>query len=130
NWNNRTFTLVELAPGSGTWQPLLPWMQLPEGVLVDAAKSSDFATSQPVLSVALNLPPCNGLPVSSSECAYQIFTPAGGLAESTGMATEPQILRLVPGMMVDGKLAPVAHSVNYYDVIINRYTGIAKVDRP
>ena len=129
DWDNRLFMLVDLAPGATKWNQVSPWFELPEGVLVDPAASSSFASSLPALPQALNLPPRRGEAISASQCAYQIFTPSGGLSDSAGMASDPQVLRLVQGMLNSGQVQETARG-NYYDVIINRFTGIAKVDRP
>jgi len=129
DWNNRLFTLVDLAPGAAKWSRVSPWFELPDGVLVDPVESSGFSSSLPVLPQALNLPPRSGEAVSASQCAYQIFTPSGGLCDSEGMANEPQVLRLVQGMFNGAEVQLTARE-NYYDVVINRFTGIAKIDRP
>jgi len=129
DWNNRLFMLVDLAPGAARWNPVTPWVELPEGILVDLDESRNFTSSLPVLPCALNLPPRNGESIDASKCVWQVFTPGGGLADSAGMANEPQVLRLVQGMLNGGQVQLTARE-NYYDVVINRFTGIAKIDRP
>lgn len=130
DWNNRLFMLADLAPGATKWNQVSPWFELPEGIVVDNDKTnSTFFVSLPALPQALNLPPRRGEGITASQCAYQVFTPSGGLSDSAGMANEPQVLRLVQGMLNGGQLQKTAQE-NYYDVIINRFTGIAKVDRP
>jgi prepilin-type N-terminal cleavage/methylation domain-containing protein len=121
----------------GTWKMLAPWRSLPEGVRFDpgapvTAPAENFLSATPPSS-PLALPGTvqfHGQPVNvPNDVAYQIFAPDGTLTKGT-----PVQLRLVEGadaatgILYTGRKSG-AQPVNYYDIVILRETGQAKVER-
>lgn len=127
--NNRALVLVEKTTGATSWKPITRWSKLPDGVVVDAAGSADFINQIPAVGSSPNLPPFSGRAVTANDCAYQIFLPTGNLALSSTVSQPPPVLRLVEGVS-DAGGQHRANAQNYYDVVINLFTGIPKVDRP
>ncbi|CAN5385364.1 hypothetical protein BH09VER1_BH09VER1_07420 [soil metagenome] len=124
-WNNRAFVLMELSPGSSTWNPVTRWCKLPDGVVVQPATYTG-STSAPT---PLNLPSLEGKTVAASECIYQVFSPSGALLTS-GVASGSPSIQLYEGTSGSGGQVTVQNTANYYSVVINPYTGLAKIDRP
>ena len=120
------------------WRMLAPWRSLPEGVRFDP--------SAPVVDPAANFlsmspTPPSALPSSvqfrgktvdlTSDVAYQIFGPDGTLTKAA-----PVRLRLVEaadlgeaGIIYTGQKTPAGPPANYYDIVILRETGQARVER-
>lgn len=128
-YNNRALVLVEKTVGATTWKPITRWNKLPEGVVVDATGSADFIDQIPNVGSTPDLPSFAGRTVNASDCAYQVFLPGGNLAPASVVSQPPPVLRLVEGTSDAGGPHP-RNSQNYYDVVINLFTGIPKVDRP
>ncbi len=122
-WNNRRFVLMEWQAGAAIWTPLTRWVHLPDGIAVDAKESAEFITEEPSLPGVLNLPACEGSSVSAGDCSYQVFGPDGGLFPPVGKSRVSHVVRLIEEKRQ-------TTTPNYYDVVINAYTGIAKIDRP
>jgi hypothetical protein len=121
------------------WKMLAPWRSLPEGVRFDpdavTAPAVNFLTMSPT-------PPPFPLPASvqfhghavnlTTDVAYQIFAPDGTLTRG-----EPVRLRLVeaaenltgPGIIYTGRKGISGKPANYYDIVMLRDTGQAKVER-
>jgi prepilin-type N-terminal cleavage/methylation domain-containing protein len=129
--DNRLFCLMELAPGESAWTPVTPWRVLPEGVVVDASRSAGFLSSPPV-TPALAAPAFRGREVAAY--AYQVFRPDGAIRGAAAAGNPPLSLRLVNGIVENGELryfAPGNSSpANYYDIILNVFTGLPRVERP
>ncbi len=122
----------------GAWTMIAPWRSLPEGVRFDpdapvAAPVVNFL-SNPKPSSPSNLPgtiPFHGTPVDvANGVAYQIFAPDGTLTKGS-----PVRLRLVEGaedtgtgILYTGRKAG-GQPANYYDIVILRETGQAKIER-
>jgi hypothetical protein len=124
------------------WRMLAPWRSLPEGVRFDP--------SAPVIAPAANFlsmspsPPSSpsALPSSvqfrgkavdlTNDVAYQIFGPDGTLTKAA-----PVTLRLVEaaenlggaGIIYTGQKTPSGPPANFYDIVILRETGQARVER-
>lgn len=126
DWNGRLVVLLELS--GNTWKPVTRWMQLPAGVTVDFSESASFFASTPNIAPSPTLPPYERNTIAIAQCGYQIFAPGGRLL-TTGITnpTSP-LLRLVEGSN-DGQQVVKQNSGNYYDIVINRFTGIPKIDR-
>lgn len=127
--SNRLFVVMELTPGAVEWTPLTRWCRLPDGVVVDPQQSATF-TASPSVGVPLNLPKYEGAEVQAGNCVFQVFQPSGGLMSNSGASTVAASLRLCEGIGAAGGAATVQNSGNYYAVVINPYTGLAKIDRP
>ncbi len=128
--------------GDTAWRMLAPWRSLPEGVRFDP--------SAPVISPAANFLSMSPTPPSSpsalpgsvqfrgktvdltNDVAYQIFGPDGTLTKAA-----PVRLRLVEaaenlggaGIIYTGQKTPAGPPANYYDIVILRETGQARVER-
>ncbi len=136
--NNRLFILMELTPaasatGSPTWTPVSKWEILPPGTVVDPS----VMNQSPSPTLATPLPSLNykGTAISSSDCAYQVFLPSGGLLSPVASVNTPPFLRLVTGAMNGSNITYTGNKSagipsNYYEVTINPYTGMLKVTRP
>lgn len=124
------------------WKMLAPWRSLPEGVRFDPGA--------PVIAPAANFLSMTPTPPSSpsafpssvqfrgeavdltNDVAYQIFAPDGTLTRGA-----PVKLRLVEaaenlagtGIMYTGPKTPAGPPANYYDIVILRETGHARVER-
>ena len=124
------------------WRMLAPWRLLPEGVRFDP--------SAPIVSPAANFLSMSPAPPSSpsalpssvqfrgntvdltNDVAYQIFGPDGTLTKAA-----PVRLRLVEaaenfggaGIIYTGQKTPAGPPANYYDIVILRETGQARVER-
>lgn len=127
--SNRLFILMELAPNESAWKPVTKWCRLPDGIVVDPTKSTTF-TASPNVSHPLSLPTFEEGAVSTGDCVFQVFLPSGGLLVNAGSPTEASSLRLFEGIGASGGQAAVRNAANYYSVVINPYTGLAKIDRP
>lgn len=132
--NYRLFTLVETqtdAAGTVTWKQSMPWQMLPKGVLVDRDNSLDFISVIPALTTSIGNLKYAGKNVAQGTYAYQIFLPDGRLLSDTSV--NPPSLRLI-GAVINTSTAQVKKtdtgSANYYQITLNQYTGIPKVDRP
>lgn len=128
--NGRAVILLELSGSPAKWSPISRWTTLPDGVLIDpdSSRSVGFFGNSPTVSPAVTLPSYGGAAMDPNNCAVQIFAPGGRLL-TTGMAnpTSP-LLHLVLGTM-DNQTVRSQNTANYYDIVINRFTGIPKVDR-
>jgi prepilin-type N-terminal cleavage/methylation domain-containing protein len=121
------------------WRMLAPWRSLPEGVRFDPgapviAPAANFLdmVSRPLPSPLPSSVQFRGQAVNlASDAAYQIFAPDGTLTRG-----EPVRLRLVEaaenlagaGITYTGRKSG-DHPANYYDIVILRDTGQAKVER-
>jgi prepilin-type N-terminal cleavage/methylation domain-containing protein len=121
--NGRRLILVEYSGTPLKWRPVTAWTTLPSGTFVDI-ESNKFYLPPALVDTPISLPDSAGKPVKVEDCVYQIFAP-GGLLLTSGTAGQPSLLPLMAGR----KDAP-QNPDNYYDVIVNPFTGIAKVDRP
>jgi type II secretory pathway pseudopilin PulG len=149
--DNRLFVLAELVPASpdGTtpayWQQVSKWTLLPNGVIAYAtgATSDYFSISSPTLpvdfSVGAHAISYQGTTITSSISAYEVFLPSGALLGTT----TPPFLYLTTGIMNNGSPTYFGKTAsggtpdnggnmpaNYYEITINAYTGIPKIDRP
>jgi prepilin-type N-terminal cleavage/methylation domain-containing protein len=122
-----------------TWKMLAPWRLLPEGIRFDDSESpTNFLTiansRNGIASKDLpNSIPFHGKPVdlaSKSDFRAQIFQPDGTLAGEKLLR-----LRLVEaaedsgtGIIYTGQKT-AGNPANYYDIVILRETGQAKVER-
>lgn len=127
--NGRAIILLELSGEPLTWSPITRWTTLPAGVVVDpdAAKSGFFADS-PTINPPLSLPPYGGMNIPVSNCGAQIFAPGGRLL-TTGMINpgSPR-LHVVLGT-ANNQSVQQQNAAGHYDIVINRFTGIPKIDR-
>ena len=137
--DNRFFVIEEFNPVTSTWQQISKWESLPPGVVVDNAATNPstdtFITSVPSLNAPAAFPTVTymGLSIPPTGYACQVFLPRGQLLSTA--TTLPPVLRLVSGTDNNGAIIYTAGSRgatlnNYYDVIINPYTGIPKINRP
>ncbi len=111
---------MQLAPGTTAWSPASPWIALPAGVAVDSnTANSSFLAAQPTLNTALGTQTYRG---GSATYTYQVFLPKGRMSTS-GLATAN-----APTLHLVRSKEPV-HK-NYYDISLNLYTGMRKVDLP
>ena len=137
-FDNRLFVLAELvppAPGatSPTWQQVSKWTTLPTGVIAYATNSTYFSmpapSPAPPVDFSLNY---MGTTISPANSDYEVFLPSGALL---GTTTAPY-LTLTTGVMNNGsptyfgKTGTGGVPDNYYEITINAYTGIPKIDRP
>lgn len=120
--SGRVLIILELS--GNQWAPVTAWTTLPSGVSVDQ-QSPKYFLNQPLLAQPIELPPCGGVSVDAASCVYQIFSPAGGLLTTGVTQPQPSLIPLVQSVGDSGQ-----NQDNYCDVIVNHYTGIAKVDRP
>ncbi len=127
--NGRAIVLMELSGDPLKWTPITRWTTLPAGVVIDpdAAKSGFFAGS-PTVDPPISLPAYAGTPVNMAGCAAQIFAPGGRLV-TTGI-TNPisPLLHVVLGS-VNNQQVQQQNAADYYNVVINRFTGLPKIDR-
>jgi len=133
-WNYRLFTLVEMqtvANGGATWAQTTPWQMLPKGVLVDSQSSTSFINVVPTLSTSIGSLKYAGKSIPQGSYAYQVFLPDGRLLSDS--SANPPTLRLI-GAIINSATSQVTKTdtsgVNYYEITLNQYTGIPKVDRP
>ncbi len=133
-WNYRLFTLVEMqtaANGSVTWSQAIPWQILPKGVLVDSQSSTSFISGVPALSTSIGNLKYAGKSIPQGSYVYQVFRPDGRLLSDPSV--NPPTLRLI-GAIIDSATSQVIKidtgGANYYEITLNQYTGIPKVDRP
>ncbi len=120
------------------WTMLTPWRTLPEGIRFDpgtlTGPAANFVAMTPAPSVPSPLPPTirfrGGNINLGSDAAYQVFAPDGTLTKAA-----PVRLRLVEGAE-DGGTGIVytgqqsgGQPLNYYDIVLVRETGQAKVER-
>ena len=129
--DNRLFCLMELAPDAAGWTAVSPWQVLPEGIVVDPSRSAGFLDSPPV-TPDLASPAFRGQKVFAFAC--QIFRPDGAICGAGAAGNPPLSLRLVNGRLENGELryyGPGGSSPeNYYDIILNAFTGLPKIERP
>jgi len=130
--NGRLFILMDLEGQENAstlvWTPISKWYQLPDGLMVDSARSS-FAQSsyQPTLPQALANLTYQGAAIDPDDCVCQVFMAGGQLAVKGYNTLQSPNLRLtqeVNGTLLGGGTA------DYYDITFNLYTGTATVDRP
>lgn len=127
-WNNRAFILMELLPGGTAWTAASRWYDLPEGVILDASESARFLQS-PLLAVPIGSLSRAGTAISGSQYVYQVFLPEGQLSQSGVTNSQPPSLHLIEGVMSGASLVRMSQG-NYYEVIINQFTGLTSVVRP
>ncbi len=129
--DHRMFCLMELAQDGVTWDEVSSWQVLPEGVVVDASQSAGFLSSPTVIPAIIS-PAFRGQEVSSF--AYQVFRPDGTMRGIGATGTTALALRLVNGQLENGELRYHGPGgtvpANYYDIILNAFTGLPKVERP
>jgi prepilin-type N-terminal cleavage/methylation domain-containing protein len=120
------------------WTMTAQWRLLPDGIRFDSRTLTDpvanFLEMTPPPSTPSALPATvlfRGSPISlSADVAYQVFAPDGTLTKGA-----PVRLRLVEGAEdgVSGMIYTGQHSggvpLNYYDIVVVRETGQAKVER-
>ena len=121
------------------WKVAAPWRLLPEGIrfdpnLVVTSPTLNFANTgnNPGLPAALPSINFRGQTVDlSSDAAFQVFAPDGTLTKGA-----PLRLRLLEGaedagsgIMYTGQQSG-GEPLNYYDIVLLRETGQAKVERP
>ncbi len=109
--NNRAACLVERTSGGSGWTSVSRWYLLPDGIVVDPAQTTGFLSDPKFGNLSFR-----GKPVTTY--IYQIFRSDGSLE---GNLITPPALHL---------MASQGGSGNYYDVVLNLFTGLAKVDRP
>lgn len=127
--DNRAFILLERGAGDAVWTPLTRWTILPEGIAADSVKSVRFtdADQMPDLTPKPGpLPNFRGKTVQPADCAYQVFLPRGGL--SIFNISEPRNPSL--HLVETGKEAANPGYANYYEVTLDRLTGVPRVKRP
>jgi prepilin-type N-terminal cleavage/methylation domain-containing protein len=135
------FCLFELTRNDdGTfsnWTVTAPWKQLPEGIRFDprtlSGPPANFVDMSTPPSTPSALPPIQfrgGALNVSTDVAYQVFAPDGTLTKGA-----PVRLRLVEGAEDGGSglIYTGRHNggqpLNYYDIVVVRETGQAKVER-
>lgn len=118
----RLFCLVEYRSTTQTWGMVSPWTLLPTEVLVDSVNSGVFVSDLPTLSPAIGELKYLGKTISSGNYSYQVFLSDGTMESSQIKANTMPVLRLVQDQ--------AAVQANYYDIILNVYTGITKIERP
>lgn len=127
-WNGRLVVLMEFS--GNAWKPITKWTLLPTGIMVDLSGSASFfsAASMPSVSPQVAPPPYAGNNIGIAQCGFQVFAPGGRLF-TTGIANPGSpLLRLVEGS-ANGQQVVSSNPENYYDIVINRFTGIPKIDR-
>lgn len=120
--NNRLFCLVEYHPAAQSWGMVSPWTLLPAEVMIDSAASDVFIKNSPALSTAIGNLKYGSTTITSGHYTYQVFLSDGTMDSSQIPANSPPVLRLVQNR--------AANQANYYDIILNVYTGIPKIERP
>lgn len=118
----RLFCLVEYKATTQTWSMVSPWTLLPAEVIVDSTNSGVFVTDKPTLSPAIGDLKYAGKTISPGNYTYQVFLADGTMESAQIKANTMPVLRLVQD-----------HSSiqsNYYDIVLNVYTGIPKIERP
>ena len=118
----RLFCLVEYKSGTQTWSMVSPWTLLPAEVVVDSTNSGVFVTDKPTLSPAIGDLKYSGKTISASHYTYQVFLADGTMESAQIKANTMPVLRLVQDHS--------AVASNYYDIVLNVYTGIPKIERP
>ncbi len=134
------FCLFELTRNDdGTfsnWTLTAPWKQLPDGIRFDPRTfpgPANFVDMSTPPSTPSALPPIQfrGSALSvSTDAAYQIYAPDGTLTKGA-----PIRLRLIEGAEDGGSgiihtgLQNGGQPLNYYDIVVVRETGQAKVER-
>jgi prepilin-type N-terminal cleavage/methylation domain-containing protein len=136
------FCLFELTRNDdgafSTWKLAAPWRLLPEGIRFDPTAPltgpANFVDMSPPPSIPSALPPSvqfRGSTLNlSTDVAYQVFAPDGTLTKGA-----PVRLRLVEGAEDGGSgIIPTGQKngnqpANYYDIVVLRETGHAKVER-
>jgi prepilin-type N-terminal cleavage/methylation domain-containing protein len=120
------------------WRTLAPWRTLPAGVRFDpnavTNPAVNFLTASPSPPFALPTSvQFRGQPINlTTDAAYQIFAPDGTLRRDVAVR-----LRLVeaaenlsgPGITYTGRKGTSGQPANYYDIVMLRDTGQAKVER-
>lgn len=133
DWNGQLVILVELSGDPLEWKPITKWERLPTEVILDpsysAGQASNFFENSPSVTPGIALPPYAGSPVDTEFCGYQVFAPGGRLITTGIINPSSPLLRLVEGSVRDGQIQK-QNTKNYYDIVINRFTGIPKIDRP
>lgn len=132
--NSRLFALFEFdsSPGSPAWRQITAWQILSQGGVVEPSGSQTFIGQNPTLSHPPGSLSYQGQPV---EYCYQVFAPDGSLAASALPGLPPPKIRLVEGVIdKDGnrlfKKGAGPEAANYYDIFLNPFTGMAKIERP
>jgi prepilin-type N-terminal cleavage/methylation domain-containing protein len=120
--DNRAFILANLVSSGTTlaWTPISKWEILPQGVVVSTSLSSftNPSTAPSNISSLFSLQ-CQGTSIASTAVLYEVFFPDGHLLPNSASTTP--VIYLVLGVQPGG---------NYYEITLNPYTGIPKVDRP
>jgi prepilin-type N-terminal cleavage/methylation domain-containing protein len=122
------------------WKMVAPWRSLPDGVKFDPGVFTGFAANF-IYANGTDIPPTPlSLPTTvqfrgqnvdmTNHVAYQVFAPDGTLTKEA-----PLRLRLVEaaedtgnGIIYTGRQS-AGQPANYYDIVILRETGRAKVER-
>lgn len=120
--DGRLFCIVEYKIATQTWGMISPWTLLPAEVMVDSAGSNVFVTSRPVISPPIGDLKYAGKTIGSGKYTYQVFLSDGTMESTQFTANTMPVLRLVQDH--------TAVQSNYYDIILNVYTGIPKIERP
>ncbi len=139
------FCLFELTRNDdGTfsnWTLAAPWKQLPDGIRFDPrtlpgpANFVDMSTPPSIPSTLPAIQFRGSTLNASTDVAFQIYAPDGTLMPPTNSPARPVRLRLIEGAE-DGGSGIIytgqqngGQPLNYYDIVVVRETGQAKVER-
>lgn len=130
----REFAILKFVDGG--WKQASPWKKLPVGVIVDPATSASSFFNNASLPSALTGNGVEltrgGATVPSTDVAWQLFLPRGGLLNPR----QSPILRLVNGQMTGEASAKYhqggssAEQKHYYEVVLLGVSGLVKVVIP
>lgn len=137
----RVLVIWEYDPANNAWQQASKWITLPEGTTIDPTPDATTAFfgnspgSSPTPASAA-LPAMKYLSNDVTPRMYVIFLPGGQIIQQAQLSTP--VLRVVGGKWNgDGTVTYIPNQknadgdpINYYDIYINNYTGMAKIGRP
>lgn len=124
--NGRSFILLRRGADDEEWRPVTRWTVLPEGVAVESVASQTFTDNLPNVQPRPGpMPNLRGKEIHSTECAYQVFMPTGRLSILDIIYPSNPVLRIVQSEKYGN-----SPSDNYYEITLDRFSGLARVTRP
>jgi len=140
NWDYRLFSVYCLPSAGGTWTQVSKWTLLPANVIVDPPFKYNGDYNVPTAGLTFTGPTTilgtsTATFTSSTPYAYEVFLPTGALSFASPAPTVPPYVSVVSGI-VNGTAATYtgknsgSSPSDYYEITINMYTGMPKVDQP
>lgn len=143
-WDNRLFIIMSYSDSAQSWVPVSKWYSLSPGIAVDVSGAArddvTTATTQNFPYPNLTVPSTfgsltyQGTTISTSQMSYEFFLPSGAIYTQGSTSTSPPVIRLVAGVLNNGAMSYMGTGggalSNYYNIMLNIYTGLPIVNQP